>query len=366
MTRTVVISDLHLGVNSGADLLARPDVREVLCEHLRGAERLVLLGDVVELRERRLDEALTLATPVLEAIGEALGDAEVIVCPGNHDYHLDPWIEHRRVDPGAPALGLAERREPHPGGPLGRLAAAMPECRVQLAYPGLWLRDDVYATHGHYLDLHTTTPTFEIVAASVLRRTVGSRDPAAPDDYEAALAPLYALVYSLAQGRGSRVASARASAVMWERLTAGRLRTLLFGGVALPAFLKGLSFAGLGPFKADLRPEQLGRAGVEAMHEVVERLGIDAPWVIYGHTHRAGPIPSDPPDWGRRGPTRLVNAGSWVYERGIFGSPRPGSPWFPGVVIEVGPQGPPQLRSLLEEGDPGLAMAPAPSPQPAA
>ena len=26
---------------------------------------------------------------------------------------------------------------------------------VQLAYPGVWLRDDVYATHGHYLDCHS-------------------------------------------------------------------------------------------------------------------------------------------------------------------------------------------------------------------
>lgn len=359
VSRTVVISDLHLGVKSGADLLLRAPVRELLCEHLQGAERLVLLGDVVELRERPLEEALSIAEPVFAALGEALAGGEVIVCPGNHDYHLEPWIERRRATPGAPALGLEERRDPDPGGPLGRLAEAMPGCRLEVAYPGLWLRDDIYATHGHYLDLHTTTPTFEILAASVLRRVLGTREPSAPDDYEAALAPLYALVYSLAQGRGARVSNARASAVMWERLAAGRTRAFLLGGLVLPSFLFGLKLAGLGPFKADLRPEQLSRAGVEAMHEVVERLGIVAPWVVYGHTHRAGPVASDPPSWGRRGATRVVNAGSWVYERGIFGSPQPGSPWFPGVAVEVGPEGPPRLLSLLEER-PGLAVASGP------
>ena len=33
--------------------------------------------------------------------------------------------------------------------------------RVRFAYPGLWLREDVYATHGHYLDCHLTVPTVE-------------------------------------------------------------------------------------------------------------------------------------------------------------------------------------------------------------
>ena len=48
------------------------------------------------------------------------------------------------------------------------------------------------------------------------------------------------------------------------------------------------------------------------MCRVVERLGIDADWVIYGHTHRTGPLPGEG-DW--RAPTgaRLINCGAWTW-----------------------------------------------------
>ena len=44
-----------------------------------------------------------------------------------------------------------------------------------VAYPGVWLREDVYALHGHYSDLHATVPTFERIAAGAMARFVVAR-----------------------------------------------------------------------------------------------------------------------------------------------------------------------------------------------
>ena len=49
--RTLVISDLHLGATTRADLLRRPELREPLIEAVRGVDRLVILGDGLELRD---------------------------------------------------------------------------------------------------------------------------------------------------------------------------------------------------------------------------------------------------------------------------------------------------------------------------
>ena len=71
--RTLVISDLHLGLRSGADVLRRPAAVQALVARLEGVERLVLLGDVLELRHGPARDALAVAAPALRAMGEALG-----------------------------------------------------------------------------------------------------------------------------------------------------------------------------------------------------------------------------------------------------------------------------------------------------
>ena len=77
----------------------------------------------------------------------------------------------------------------------------MPDVELTLAYPGLRLRDDVYATHGHYLDLHLTIPRLESIAASAMGRlTKLGHDAHSAADYETILAPLYAFYAGLAQG----------------------------------------------------------------------------------------------------------------------------------------------------------------------
>ena len=47
--RSLVISDLHLGSRMQRDVLVRPPALERLLDALDGVDRLVLLGDTVEL-----------------------------------------------------------------------------------------------------------------------------------------------------------------------------------------------------------------------------------------------------------------------------------------------------------------------------
>ena len=64
--RTLIVSDLHLGSLSGADLLRRTELRASLLEALDGVDRLVLLGDVLELRHGPVREAMSAAQPFFE------------------------------------------------------------------------------------------------------------------------------------------------------------------------------------------------------------------------------------------------------------------------------------------------------------
>src|SRR5690606_31191061 len=143
--------------------------------------------------------------------------------------------------------------------------------------------DDVYATHGHLLDLHSTLPTFERLAAGIAARLAGPL-PAQPTaaDYEARLAPVYAWLDALAAwAPDGRVAGgAGAAAQAYQALTGGGgLRGRLLAG-ALPVGIAAVNRAGLGPVSADLSGPALRRASLRAMHEVVARLGIDAPHVV--------------------------------------------------------------------------------------
>ena len=112
--RTAIISDLHLGVASDEDVLRDADVRRVLFEEIANADRLVLLGDVVELRNLPVGPSLERSRPFFEELGEALGDVEVTIVPGNHDARLaEPLLDELSIA-GEPALGLQHRYPPGP------------------------------------------------------------------------------------------------------------------------------------------------------------------------------------------------------------------------------------------------------------
>src|SRR5215210_2874868 len=173
--RTLLVSDLHLGARLRRDVLRRPAALEALLDAMDGIDRLVLLGDVVELLEGRPRRALEVAEPVLRAIGGRLGgDGEVVVVPGNHDAALlRPWLR----DPGVP--GDPDTPIPIDATPLlAHMASWLGEARVRVSYPGTWLREGVWATHGHYLDRHLLPESAYGIARGLLGRL--PRDGAAP------------------------------------------------------------------------------------------------------------------------------------------------------------------------------------------
>jgi len=275
-----VVSDLHLGIHTGADLLRRPGVPERLFEAIADADEVILLGDSIELRDGSLAESLRRALPFFEALGAALGGRRLTIVPGNHD--------HRFAEDG---LALA---------PVVKSLGNTP---VALAYPGIWLREDVYATHGHYLDCHSEARTFECRARAVVERIRrldhdGYRSPA---DYEAALAPVYRLIHWSVQPPGVRAAAhgARKLIRRWERPRAPR------GARA--------------------------RLGLPAMEQVVHNLGIDARYVLFGHLHAPG-------RWTTERGIELVNTGSWVEDATSVS---------PGTCVFVPDEGPPRLKSVL-------------------
>ncbi len=352
--RSLIVSDLHLGARSGADVLRRPGPLAALCEAVGRCDRLVLLGDLVELRQGPARRSMAAAEPVLRALGEALGaGTPVVLVPGNHDHVLlRPWLEARaaRTDPGplAPDEPVAVEGSPL----LERLAAALAPAELSVAYPGVWLRDDVYATHGHYLDRLMTLPSFERLAAGAMARMTGPvpAHGATPDDFEAGLAPLYAFIDAVAQldrGSGRTDAGLRG----WQLLTARGRRPLRARAAqaAFPVVLAGLRRAGLGPLDAGLTGEDVRRAGVRGMGEVVARMDLGATHVVFGHTHRAGPLPGeDLRDW--RAPTgaTLTNGGSWLDEA-IFDPGGPEGPYWGGRATWVDATGPPRLERLVTD-----------------
>jgi len=384
--RTAVVSDLHLGVLAASDVAREGKPLEALAEAVAGADRLVLLGDIIELRERPLAQALETARPLFEAVGRAMAGRPVVLVPGNHDHALaEPWLARLRLN-GERLPNEAEWPVGPEDGPAGRMAAWMPDSEVTLAYPGLRLRPDVYATHGHYLDLHLTVPRLESIAASAMGRlTKLGRTVESAADYETILGPMYAFYAGLAQGASARAlargssfsrtvwkrasdgrapdmppgdpASAGASAGSGESATRGASATrdrataaatrFLLGRVTIPGAVAALNAVGLGPFRATLTGEELRRSGLEAMGRVAGVLAPGAEHVVFGHTHRPGPLPADDPDeWRAPSGARLWNSGSWLHEGAFLRNGRD-SPYWPGTVLTVDDDGPPRVENVL-------------------
>ena len=344
---TAVLSDLHLGTRSQADVLRHPNIRRILFEALQPADEIVLLGDVVELREQPLPDVLAVALPFFEEMGEALPGRRVTMLAGNHDHRVvGEWLEQLRLD--GKHLGLEERADPAVSRIASTLVSRMPDTTVELAYPGVWLRPGTYAHHGHYIDVHMSIPRLEAIAVSATARATGGMPPPprTPDDYEAAMTPLYAFAYALAQGssRARRVLGMDLSRQVWKRLdTRTDMRTRALRGVAIPSAVWALNRAGMGPFEAKITGTRLRESGLEAMGELAAALQLDdAREIVFGHTHRPGPLPRDS-DW----PARLFNTGSWLYEPNLLQTSAGDSPYWPGTVLFIEDDKPPELRRLL-------------------
>jgi hypothetical protein len=325
-------------------VLRREPERAALVARLPEFDRLVLLGDTVELRHGPSRDALAAAAPVLRELGSAISD--VVVVPGNHDHALlRGWLERRDPTP----LGLESAVEWDPREPLDALVESLSPARVRVAYPGVWLRDDVYATHGHYGDRHNTVPILERLGAGLTVRVAGEPDggPARAEDYEAALAPMYAWADTIAQSGGLHVGGGGSFQIAaWQALNGAGRRSLRSRAMALglAAAVAGLNRAGMGPLRPDVSGVALRRGALAAFTEVVGRLGVPARHVIFGHTHRAGPLPADDmSEWGR-----LLNTGSWVHEPRFIGDDPVRSPYRTGFAAIVRDDGPPELVNLLD------------------
>ncbi len=353
---TVVISDLHLGTLAEADAARGGVPRERLLAAVAEADRVVLLGDVLELRERPLAEALEVVRPFFEALGEATAGKRLTLVPGNHDHALaEPWLAQLRVEGGT--LGAQQEWQVEPGdGAAGKLAAMLPDTAVTLAYPGLELRSDVYATHGHYLDVHLTLPRLEAIAAHFMVRLTGRNGTQrAAADYEAALAPLYAFYAGLAQGAMPEALrrGGSASRAVWSRMNddaGGRLGRALLGRVAIPGGVAMLNGIGLGPFRPEISAQELRRAGLVAMGRVADDLAGGAEHVISGHTHRAGPLPGDDQaEWRSPRGARLWNTGNWYREPALTNSAPSGrNPYAAGYLVRLRDEGEPELTNVLD------------------
>jgi predicted phosphodiesterase len=350
---TAVLSDLHLGALNRADMLRRPDALERLGAALARADRVVFLGDTLELRERPLAELLAVARPVFERLAPALAGKPVTLVPGNHDHQLgEPWLARLRLA-GQP-LGSENEWRVRAGevdGPAGVLASWLPGSEISLAYPGLRLEDGTYATHGQYLDLYLTVPRVESLMASAVHRLTGRSECRSAADFEAVMAPIYGFHAGLAEGStGAALArGATVSRSVWTRATGdGRVNRFLVGRVTIPAAVAALNRLKLGPFSALLTGEELRRAGLLAMARVADALAPDADNVLFGHTHRAGPLPGDDEaEWRTLAGKRLVNSGNWYLESALVKGLDERNPYWPGTVVWIEPGQPPRLENAL-------------------
>jgi predicted phosphodiesterase len=386
--RTLILSDLHLGGLSRSDLLRRAELRAPLLELAAGVERVVLLGDVLELRHGPVRDAMDAARPFFEDLGRALGDGELIVTAGNHDHALvEPWLAARGAELEPHPLGLEQLLEPAQVSPaLERISTWVAPARMRVAYPGLWVRPDVYATHGHYLDCHLTVPTLERLSVGVMSRVLGRSATTfdCVDDYESVSAPVFAWRDAVARAAHTGDAlNGIATVSAWRTLGGGhngstgpvrrfdraavlralRGRALIAG---FPVAVAALNRAGLGPLRAEVSTSELRRAGLRAMGEVAARLGLGDSYVVFGHTHRTGPLPGDEQqEWRGRDGARLVNAGSWTYASIFLTSAAGESPYWPGGCVLVEDDGPPVVLRLLQERTREEIRPPRQSPTPA-
>jgi predicted phosphodiesterase len=335
--RTLVVSDLHLGARLQRDVLRRPEALDALLDALDAVDRLVLLGDVVELQEGRARQMIEVAGPVLRAIGARLGPGrEVIWVPGNHDGELiRPWLRQHGV-PSAVDARIPQDATPM----LAHVTAWLAPADVRVHYPGVWLSERVWATHGHYLDRHLLPDSAYGMTRGPLRRR--PRDRVSPSEYEHPRSTSLSRVEDVLRRRLPRPLAALAQDA------AEYLRAATMPGV--PRALRSHRFA---PLTALLLGFQMQRASIPAIARVVHRLGGDADWVVFGHVHRSGPLAGDDPRlWqGPEGAPKIANTGSWVHEQLLLHDASAPHPYWPGGAILLEDDRDPRPLGLLDHLD---------------
>jgi calcineurin-like phosphoesterase family protein len=351
VSRTLVISDLHIGTVRRVCVLTRPAALNALLEALDGCERLVLLGDTIELVDRSEADALAAAEPILRAIGTRIGaDGEVILVPGNHDRALiRRWLRAH-----AGQLTADSAIPSHATPVLARVSEWLAPARVTTRYPGVWLSARVWATHGHYLDRHL----FPFGAYGIAHGLGSGSSGTAwtPLDYERALRPERRMLDMRLPGPFAELLEDLSElARAWTMPRVGRRRRRSRRRLRPSRLVRWLLHPRFAPVTAALLGGQMQRFSIPALVTVIEHLGIDADWVLFGHVHRLGPLPGDDPaQWaGPEGWPRLANAGSWQYEPLLVHRVTPPHPYWPGGAIILDEGADPRAVGLLDGLAPG-------------
>ncbi|HEY6758183.1 MAG TPA: metallophosphoesterase [Baekduia sp.] len=319
--RTLVISDLHLGSRLGRDVLRHPEALGVLLAALDDVDRLVLLGDVVELSEGRPMQALAVAEPVLRAIGRRMGpERPIVLVPGNHDRALArSWARAQgaalapdAVVPNAATALLAE------------VTSWLAPAPVEVRTPGVWLTPRIWAHHGHYLDRHLLPESAWGLRRAHVREANGRPAVVGPAAYERSRRPRTGAESRLTRALPRPLATALEDAA--ELLRAATMPS--------PRALQPHRIA---PLTRILLGRQMQRASIPALAHAAARVGVDPDWVIFGHVHRSGPHASDDAAlWaGPGGRPRIANTGSWIYEPLVLHRGGPPHPYWPGGAILI-------------------------------
>jgi hypothetical protein len=269
---------------------------------------------------------------VLRELGGAV--REIVLVPGNHDAALvRPWLRTN----GVPAQVDAE--VPLDATPLlAQVAGWLGPASVSVRYPGAWLSQRVWATHGHYLDRHLMPESAFGLARGLLGRL--PRDGAVPGDYEQ-------------PGRPSLTGVEAWMARMLPRSLAALAEDVaeLLRAATMPSVPMRMLSHRHAPLTRLLLGAQMQRASIPALARVVHRLGVEADWVVFGHVHRCGPLPGDDlAQWsGPNGRPRVANTGSWVYEPLLLHRAQPPHPYWPGGAVIIEDEGDPRAIGLLDD-----------------
>ena len=264
---------------------------------------------------------------------------------------------------------------PEDAGPFAvRLAERAAPARVSVAYPGLWLRDDVYAIHGHYSDLHTTVPTFERLAAGAMARWVVHLPDRRGDRRRLR-----------GRARAALRVDAHARPALRERRADRRRRRLgarvgRAGGGGAPrasAARRGARRRLRGRGRRASTRSASARSTATSPARRCAAAGSAACARCCGasasprrgccsatRTAPARGRATTCSEWTTAGGTRLINTGSWCYQPHFLSAEPNRSPYWPGTAIRVGESGPPELIRLLgdrghDELRPPLRAAPA-------
>ena len=230
--------------------------------------------------------------------------------------------------------------------------------RLDVAYPGVWLRDDVYATHGHYLDRHSRSRASSASprARSAACSATAVDDISAPDDYEVVLAPLYALLDAIAarapDGRGP--SHANASTRAWRALDRRRPPAAAPRAArrGVPARHRRAQPRGRRPgARRPVRRRAAPRGPAGDGRRRRRACGIDAaPRDLRPHPPRRPAGRATTPPTGRcRAAARLCNSGLAGSSSRAWTRDGPASPYWPGGAVEIGGDGAPRHVRLLDD-----------------